>query len=305
MAKIDLSIKRLMQLRLQDWIKLIVPNVKKMEIVEMDKEKLPKVKSSMDKLVWIDDGKERKIINIEPQGYKDAAFSARMLRYRADIWEYTLTNGLGNPSIIQTAVYFFKKDIQEQLAFNDVFDENCLIQYKYSMIKIWNLSKSFIIKNKLIGLYPLLPLMKKEPTETDEDIIELTIDTINEVENEPLRADLLSVMSIISLEEYASELIKKYVRREMLMKSTLYQEWVEEERKEAAAKAIKDTTINQMKKVILELLITKFDYIPQNIWENLNSINDEKTLEILFRKTIKIEFIEDFEKLLEKNINND
>jgi len=147
--------------------------------------------------------------------------------------------------------------------------------------------------------------MKKEPTETDEDIIELTIDTINEVENEPLRADLLSVMSIISLEEYASELIKKYVRREMLMKSTLYQEWVEEERKEAAAKAIKDTTINQMKKVILELLITKFDYIPQNIWENLNSINDEKTLEILFRKTIKIEFIEDFEKLLEKNINND
>ena len=38
-----------MQLRLQDWVRLIVPNVKKMEIIEMDKEKLPKVKSSMDK----------------------------------------------------------------------------------------------------------------------------------------------------------------------------------------------------------------------------------------------------------------
>ena len=79
-----------------------------------------------------------------------------MLRYRADIWEYTLTNGLGNPSIIQSAVYFFKKDIQEPLTFNDVFDENCLIQYKYSTIKIWSLSKSFIIKNKLIGLYRVI-----------------------------------------------------------------------------------------------------------------------------------------------------
>jgi len=43
----------------------------------------------MDKLIWIDDGTNKKIINMEPQGYKDKSFSARMLRYRADIWEYT------------------------------------------------------------------------------------------------------------------------------------------------------------------------------------------------------------------------
>jgi hypothetical protein len=80
-ANIDIPIKRLIQLTLNDWVKLIVPSTKSIEITEMDKEKVPKIKSSMDKLIWIDDGKDKKIINIEPQGYKDTSFSARMLRY--------------------------------------------------------------------------------------------------------------------------------------------------------------------------------------------------------------------------------
>ena len=49
MAYIDIPIKRLIQLTLNDWVKLIVPNTKSIEITEMDKEKVPKIKSSMDK----------------------------------------------------------------------------------------------------------------------------------------------------------------------------------------------------------------------------------------------------------------
>src|SRR6056297_800527 len=295
-AKTDNPIKRLIQLRLNDWVKLIVPNTKSIEIKEMDKEKVPKIKSSMDKLIWIDDGTDKKIINMEPQGYKDKSFSARMLRYRADIWEYTLRNGLGKPSIIQAAIYFYQTDMQNPMELTDSSNHNSKIQYQYDVIKIWKLKKSTIIKNKLIGLYPLLPLMEKDPGETPEEIIELTINTINTVEDEPLKSDLISVMSVISSKEFSKEMLKKYVRREMLMKSALYQEWIAEEREEAAKEAI----IRNLRIVITELLIEKFDYVTKEIKEKLNTINDEEILDSLFRKAVRIDSVKSFETLLEK-----
>jgi predicted transposase YdaD len=219
-----------------------------------------------------------------------------MLRYRADIWEYTLRKGLGNPSIIQAAIYFFKQDIQHPMELKDTDNHNSKIQYQYDIIKIWKLKKSTIIKNKLIGLYPLLPLMEKGPEETPEEIIELTINTINTVEDEPLKSDLISVMSVISSREFSKEMLKKYVRREMLMKSALYQEWIAEEREEAA----KEADIKRLKQDISEILIEKFDYITKEIKEKLNTINDEEILDSLFRKAVRIDSIESFETLIEK-----
>src|SRR6056297_2823163 len=233
---------------------------------------------------------------MEPQGYKDTSFSARMLRYRADIWEYTLRSGLGKPSIIQAAIYFYQTDMQNPMELNDSSNHNSKIQYQYDVIKIWKLKKLTIIQNKLIGLYPLLPLMEKDPGETPEEIIELTMNTINTVEDEPLKSDLISVMSVISSKAFSKEMLKKYVRREMLMKSALYQEWIAEEREEAAKKA----DIKRLKQDIAEILIEKFDYVTKDIKEKLNTINYEEILDALFRKAVKIETIAAFEKLLEK-----
>jgi predicted transposase YdaD len=178
----------------------------------------------------------------------------------------------------------------------DTDNHNSKIQYQYDIIKIWKLKKSTIIKNKLIGLYPLLPLMEKDPEETPEEIIELTINNINTVEDEPLKSDLISVMSVISSKEFSKEMLKKYVRREMLMKSALYQEWIAEEREEAA----KEADIKRLKQDISEILIEKFDYITKEIKEKLNTINDEEILDSLFRKAVRIDSIESFETLLEK-----
>src|SRR6056297_2751724 len=125
---------------------------------------------------------------------------------------------------------------------------------------------------------------------------ELTINTINTVEDEPLKSDLISVMSVISSKAFSKEMLKKYVRREMLMKSALYQEWIAEEREEAAKKA----DIKRLRTVITELLIEKFDYVTKKIKEKLNTINDEEILDALFRKAVKIDSVESFEPLLEK-----
>ena len=82
------------------------------------------------------------------------------------------------------------------------------------------------------------------------------------------------------------------------MGSPLFEEWVREERKEAAEKAI----IKNAKSNILEILVSKFDFIPKDIRMGIEGINDFDILDGLFKKTIKIEDIEDFRRLMDKAI---
>lgn len=120
--------------------------------------------------------------------------------------------------------------------------------------------------------------------------------TIKTVKNQSLQADLFAVMSILADERFSNELVKKYIRREMLMNSPLFNEWVEEERKEAAKEAAKESA----KKYILELLTEKFDFISKDIRETLESIDDISVLDELHKRIIKLNSIEDFQNLLTK-----
>ncbi|MCH5138908.1 Rpn family recombination-promoting nuclease/putative transposase [Clostridiaceae bacterium UIB06] len=297
MAKIDVPIKRLMQSRLEDWVKYLVPDCNKDWIIEMDAGKVPaKKESRLDKLILIDTPNERYILNIEPQGYLDYKMPARMLRYRSDIWEYTIEKRMGTPSIKQVVIYFYKDHDNKQYTLEDTWSGEETLKFSYKPIKVWEMKKEIVIEKKLIGLYPLLPLMQKKENETDEVMLEETITTIKTVENEALQADLLAVTSILAGEKFTNELIKKYIRRNMLMNSPLFNEWIEEERKEAAEKAQMDTT----RKNILTLISEKFDFVSKDIRNSVTAINDIEVLDSLYKKTIKVNTIEDFERLFEK-----
>jgi len=82
----------------------------------------------------------------------------------------------------------------------------------------------------------------------------------------------------------------------MLMSSPLFNEWVEEERRDAAEKAQIETT----KKNILALLSEKFDFVPKNIIESVIVIDDIAVLDWLHKKIIKVETIENFYQLIEE-----
>ena len=163
---------------------------------------------------------------------------------------------------------------------------------------MWEIKKALVIERKLQGLYPLLPLMEREEQETDEQVMEITIQTIKTVKSPSLQADLLAVMSILVGEKFTSELIKKYIRRDMLMNSPIYNEWVEEERKEATEKA----SLENSKKKLIELLEGRFDILQLSIRKNIKEIKEESILDELFKKAINIPSVEDFENLLNKAI---
>ncbi|WP_032122653.1 hypothetical protein [Clostridium amazonitimonense] len=88
------------------------------------------------------------------------------------------------------------------------------------------------------------------------------------------------------------------------MNSPIYNEWVEEERREAAEKAAKEASlkaeVETTKKNIIDLLVEKFDFIPKEVRECIERINDILVLNELFKKSVKTITIEDFQKILEK-----
>lgn len=240
------------------------------------------------------------ILNIEPQGYLDYTMPARMLRYRSDIWEYTIQKHMGTPSIKQAVIYFFKEHDNKRYDLSDRWGSEETLKFSYRSIKVWEMKKCPVIEKKLVGLYPILPLMEKNEDETDENILKDTISVIKTVDNESLQADLLAVTSILASERFTSDLVKKYIRREMLMDSPLFHEWVEEERKEAAKEATEKAQKDTTKKNILDLLLEKFDFVPKDIREDVQSMDDIEALDGLVKKIIKVDTIDDFKNLLRK-----
>ncbi len=75
-----------------------------------------------------------------------------------------------------------------------------------------------------------------------------TIQIIQSVEDSGLKADLLSAISILAGEKYPKELVKKYIRREQLMQSALFEEWVAEFVDEAEEKARREFAIKMIKR---------------------------------------------------------
>ena len=78
--------------------------------------------------------------------------------------------------------------------------------------------------------------MKQKPDESDEQVLLDTIQIIQTVDDTALQVDLLSVMTILAGEKFSRELVQKFIRREQLMESALFREWVSDFVDEAEAR---------------------------------------------------------------------
>ena len=88
------------------------------------------------------------------------------------------------------------------------------------------------------------------------------------------------------------------------MKSTLFDEWVKEEREEAAIKATKEATIKTEIKTTrqktVDVLMERFDFVPRSIKEQLEEISDVDLLNQLFKKAIRVSSVDEFIECLNK-----
>ncbi len=88
------------------------------------------------------------------------------------------------------------------------------------------------------------------------------------------------------------------------MKSTLFDEWVKEEREEAAIKATKEATIKTeittTRQKTVDALTERFDFVPRSIKEQLEEISDGDLLNQLHRKAVKVPTVDEFIECLNK-----
>jgi len=297
LAKTDIPSKRLLQLRPEDWIKAVLGTVEDVKFREIKPEKNPKVESRLDALYLIEDEDTRFILNLEPQGYIDPAIPARMLRYRADVYESMLSTNRDLLPMKQVVIYFSKEqETTDNKIIDDLFD-NSNIHYKYDVLRAWEMDKKFVLENELIGLYALLPLMEDERKKINKEIVlKESVKIASEVKDEALSKDILAAMSFLSEVEYSKEIITSIIRREMLMGSPLYEEWAMEERKEAELKTKKSI----LKEKLIKLLSAKFGIIDDETVKKIESIDSDSILNQLFDNSLTISSKDEFLELLEK-----
>ena len=151
------------------------------------------------------------------------------------------------------------------------------MHFTYEIIRIWEKPRQEVIEQKLVGLYPLLPLMQGEPSEQSETVLRQSIETIQTVQEPALQKDLLAVMGILAGGKYTAEFVFSLIRREMLMESPVYQQWIKEEREEAKAEGriegrnegINEGRIKQLQNVIQDYLARKFSSKANNLQQKV------------------------------------
>lgn len=111
-------------------------------------------------------------------------------------------------------IFFYPQHDNRNQKLEDKGIDDSRIEYSYDVIKVWKMKKGDVIEKKLIGLYPLMPLMEIELGETPDSIVELTIKTIHTVSDEATKNDLFGAMGVLASERFSKEIVYKHIRRE-------------------------------------------------------------------------------------------
>ena len=234
--KSDIAIKRILQIKPDDWVSFLFPELNSIILNDMPTDMVARIKqeSLMDGVKFLNDNT---ILQFEPMGYYDAVLPYRMLRYRADIWEYTASHKLGAPTIKQVVIYFLKEHDHGHHHLKDVWDKNTTLDFSYKVVRVWEIDSDDIIKNGLIGLYPILPLTRHKAGMSDEEILTTAIDTIQTVNDPSLKTDLLTAMSLFASERFSADLIKMLIGRSKMIGSALIKDLFADELAKATAEA--------------------------------------------------------------------
>lgn len=298
MPMIDLPVKRLVQRCSYDWVKFLQPDCRQEWVKPFKSEYTPKIRSKLDDVFMVEDPKGIYLVNFEPMGYYDAALPARMMRYRSDLWEATLQDKKNTPSILQTVFFFYPEHDNQNHRLTDYWGELRTLEFTYRVIRVWEHPRQTVIDQELIGLYPLLPLMKGKTEEEPRQILQETFEVINKVKDKALRQDLLVVMGILAGGKYAAELVYSLIRREMVMESPIYQEWVKEERIEAEARG----KIEKAREDIYKFMGKRFGIDSGETTQKIKQIPDLETLDNLMEELFAANTREEAQDIIDRYI---
>ena len=261
----------------------ILPSVRDADEVSLEHTQLsvPDMRE-MDFLTKVSMDTESFILHIEFEtAYKsNAEMMKRMLRY------YTYIRWHNDVPIYQVLVVLKKPENVKNIrgSFESSVQDMDVMKYNYKVIKAYELDKNEILRQGKIVLYPLRVFMKYEEGD-EQDHIQECLSAVENLEDKDYY--FLTVECIKKL--YKKSKYEKYVKEEILMKSSLYREPYE--------KGIEEGRREEKIDTVLKFLTKRFGILPEEIKEKVRKL-DMSSLDVILDKILEYKDLEDFKKFI-------
>ena len=169
------------------------------------------------------------------------------------------------------------------------------VDFRYKVIKLYEVEAREVVKKGLRCLYPFVPLMKG-----GEELIEEAERGIYESEeSREYKSDLLTGMAILSgliSKEIPLKLIKR--RRDIMQESAAYEIIKREGFEEGIQQGIQQGLLLEAQEMLLDALEERFGIIPRSIAKKIKGIDSREVVESLFKVAMRVNSLEGFEDKL-------
>lgn len=278
----DETIKTLERKDFKTLATLGIPNIDKAEEIHLEFSELPMTDMrEADYIAKVNMNEEEFILHMEFEtNYSsNKEMTKRMLRY------YTYINWYEDLPIYQVLVILKKPNIKNITnGIESSVQNEEILNYKYKVIKAYEMDKYKILKEKKIVLYPLRVFMKHDK-ESDLEHIQECLKMVEELEDK----DYYYLTVELSKRLYKEEILEKYVKEDIYMSSALFKHPYDRAKEEERERLVR---------IVIKLLTKRFGIIPKELREKIEKL-DAYNLEIISEEILDFGKLEDLNKYLE------
>ncbi|MCI0697720.1 hypothetical protein L0337_37700 [candidate division KSB1 bacterium] len=293
----DVTLKVLLKNFPQDFARVVFKNAEaQIELLNLE---LPATKHYTDALLKMTVSGETFILHVEFLSSWEKDVPERMHSYAARI-------AAQYPGFGVYGVVLYINEEDRDKPFPSFYESRILGElrsfHKFDVIKIWELDADDILRQQIIGLLPIVALMRQK-NEAREKVLRDAIQQVQQkVEDPGLRAEMYAAMYLFSglkqLRALVTKLLKEANMLELLKKSETYQEILAEGEAKGEAKGETKGLRKGWISSIISILHARFGDIEADaLVTQLQSLDDDM-LNKLVVEAISVESLEAFQKLL-------
>lgn len=266
----------------------ILPDVKNAEEITLEHTKLsiPDLRE-VDYLAQVKLNQENFILHIEfESAYRsNAEMQKRMLRY------YTYIKWHNDLPIYQVLVVLKKPTNVKHIkgGFKSRVQGLDVMQYRYRVIKAYEIDKYEVLKEKQVVLYPLRVFMKHEGESEEEHILEClaVVEALPDTDYYFLLVECLKKL-------YEKGKYEKFVKEEIYMSSILYKEPYEKGLEEGVLKG----EAIALARTAIKFLVKKFGFVSDDLKQSILKL-DAPTLEVIIDSVSEYKDLEEVKKYIQ------
>ena len=281
---VDRSLKALARRYPKPFVRVVLGSVEDLIVETIENPEINLPERRLDFVYGLQQERRDFILHLEFQLEHRADVPERMFTYNA-----LLTATYERP--VLSAVIYLERHNYRRLPQEYVveFRGRAVHTFPYLVVRLWDYAEA-IASGELRELAPLLILLTEEK---DHRVLARSRELILASGDEKWRADALSTAITVARRYFSKDFLLRFFREElkMLQEADIVQDWINEGMEKGAIKAIRED--------ILDVLSERFGVVKTGIGKKLAGIDDPAVLRSLLRRSVKVESLEEFMRLLE------